>query len=67
MRLEFIGNIITFFAALFAVQSRETIDGGKVGLSVTYALSVSSWSWVETLMENALWEEQAWHSEVQYI
>lgn len=42
MRLEFIGNIITFFAALFAVLSRETIDGGKVGLSVTYALSVSS-------------------------
>lgn len=41
MRLEFIGNIITFFAALFAVQSRETIDGGKVGLSVTYALSVT--------------------------
>ncbi|XP_063866337.1 multidrug resistance-associated protein 1-like isoform X3 [Scylla paramamosain] len=40
-RLEFIGNIITFFAALFAVLSRETIDGGKVGLSVTYALSVT--------------------------
>ena len=40
-RLEFIGNVITFFAALFAVLSRETIDGGKVGLSVTYALSVS--------------------------
>ncbi|XP_045104031.1 multidrug resistance-associated protein 1-like isoform X4 [Portunus trituberculatus] len=40
-RLEFIGNVITFFAALFAVLSRETIDGGKVGLSVTYALSVT--------------------------
>lgn len=40
-RLEFIGNIITFFAALFAVFSRDTIDGGKVGLSITYALSVT--------------------------
>ncbi|KAG0706857.1 Multidrug resistance-associated protein 1 [Chionoecetes opilio] len=40
-RLELIGNLITFFATLFAVMSRDTIDGGKVGLSITYALSVT--------------------------
>lgn len=41
IRLEFIGNILTFFAALFAVMSRQNeITGGVVGLSVSYALSV---------------------------
>lgn len=40
VRLEFIGNIMTFSAALFAVMSRGTISGGIVGLSVSYALSV---------------------------
>ncbi|XP_042886660.1 multidrug resistance-associated protein 1-like isoform X6 [Penaeus japonicus] len=41
VRLEFIGNILTFSAALFAVMSRGTISGGIVGLSVSYALSVT--------------------------
>lgn len=41
IRLEFIGNILTFFAALFAVLGRDTISGGLVGLSVSYALSVT--------------------------
>ncbi|XP_071175210.1 multidrug resistance-associated protein 1-like isoform X1 [Mytilus edulis] len=39
-RLEFIGNLIVFSAALFAVVSN--ISGGLVGLSVSYALQVTS-------------------------
>ncbi|XP_050728625.1 multidrug resistance-associated protein 1-like isoform X3 [Eriocheir sinensis] len=41
VRLEFIGNIMTFSAAMFAVGRRGSISGGVVGLSVTYALSVT--------------------------
>ncbi|XP_069159719.1 multidrug resistance-associated protein 1 [Procambarus clarkii] len=41
IRLEFIGNVMTFFAALFAVMSRGTISGGVVGLSISYAMSVT--------------------------
>ncbi|KAK8748981.1 hypothetical protein OTU49_015623 [Cherax quadricarinatus] len=41
VRLETIGNILTFSAALFAVMGRGRISGGIVGLSVSYALSVT--------------------------
>ena len=41
MRLEFLGNLIIFFAALFAVISRGNIAGGLVGLSITYAMQVT--------------------------
>ncbi|XP_069171929.1 multidrug resistance-associated protein 1 isoform X6 [Procambarus clarkii] len=41
IRLEFIGNIMTFSAAMFAVMSRGSISGGVVGLSVSYAMSVT--------------------------
>lgn len=41
LRLEFIGNLLIFFAALFAVISRDRIAGGLVGLSVTYVLQVN--------------------------
>ena len=47
IRLEFIGNLIIFFAALFAVIQRNYgaqlhlgISPGLVGLSITYALKV---------------------------
>lgn len=41
VRLECVGNIIIFCAALFAVIGRDQLSPGLVGLSVTYALSVT--------------------------
>ncbi|XP_049823783.1 multidrug resistance-associated protein 1 isoform X8 [Aethina tumida] len=40
VRLEMIGNLIIFFAALFAVLGKDTLPG-LVGLSVTYALQIT--------------------------
>ena len=44
-RLELIGNLVTLFAACFAVYSRDRLDSGTAGLSITYAMSVTTLFW----------------------
>ena len=41
VRLESVGNIIIFSSALLAVLGKDTLTPGLVGLSVSYALSVT--------------------------
>ncbi|XP_071386567.1 ATP-binding cassette sub-family C member 2 [Centroberyx affinis] len=41
IRLEFLGNLVVFFAALLAVIARESLDSGLVGMSISYALNVT--------------------------
>lgn len=40
VRLQVIGSLIIFFAALFAVISQESINPGLAGLSISYTLEV---------------------------
>lgn len=41
VRLEFLASVLIFFAALFAVLARETLEPGAVGLSLSYAINLT--------------------------
>lgn len=41
VRLELIGTFVLLFAIMFAILSKDTITGGTVGLSISYALQVT--------------------------
>jgi ATP-binding cassette subfamily C (CFTR/MRP) protein 1 len=41
IRIETLGNLITFFAALFAILGRDTVTAGLAGLSISYAMQIT--------------------------
>ncbi|XP_039376109.1 multidrug resistance-associated protein 1-like isoform X3 [Mauremys reevesii] len=41
VRLEFLGDLMVFFAALFAVLAGNTMNSSTVGLSISYALNIT--------------------------
>ncbi|XP_048361642.1 ATP-binding cassette sub-family C member 2 [Sphaerodactylus townsendi] len=41
VRLEFVGNLVVFFSALLVVFSKDTLESGIVGLSISSALNVT--------------------------
>jgi len=42
IRLEMLGNLIVLFAALFAILGRDSLSPGVVGLSLCYAMQVTT-------------------------
>ncbi len=41
IRIESLGNLIIFFAAIFTIIGRDGLTGGKAGLSIMYAMQIT--------------------------
>lgn len=41
IRIESLGNLVVFFAALFAILARHNLSGGTAGLSISYAMQIT--------------------------
>ncbi|CAB3223737.1 unnamed protein product [Arctia plantaginis] len=53
IRLEIVGSLIIFFAALFAVLGRESISAGLAGLSISYTLEITqTLSWLVQMISS---------------
>lgn len=63
VRLEAIGNVITFFAAIFTMLEPEAIGASEVGLVISYALNVTqTLTWLVSLSLNVLSPIKIWPS-----
>ncbi|XP_064629119.1 multidrug resistance-associated protein 1-like isoform X2 [Lineus longissimus] len=52
-RLEILGSLVVFGAALFAVLGRSSLTGGLVGLSITYGLEITeNLNWMVRMATN---------------
>uniref|UniRef100_A0A672TU44 Multidrug resistance-associated protein 1-like n=1 Tax=Strigops habroptila TaxID=2489341 RepID=A0A672TU44_STRHB len=59
VRLEFLGNLMVFFAALFVVLAGNTMSSSTVGLSISYALNVSnSGPWITSKRPPVGWPDR---------